>query len=220
MYVSVIVITVISCLITLNSVKGSKDITYIETMDNIDDYTATIIEEETEIEIESATVTLVEVSPTPYEIDMMTLNNSNLSPKDYLIAYKQIMTKYSINYTSIYDVYSAEEIYLMQRCVQTETNQCGDFMGRCNVASVLINRLNSGLFGETMTEIITNDGQFAYWRTGIEEDTKLALEYIFIFGDTTNNCIGFHSFKTYKQVWNGWNYSFTDNIGHHFFKLN
>ena len=59
MYVSVIIITVISCLITLNSVKGSKDIIYIETMANIDDYTVITTEEETEIEIESATVTLV-----------------------------------------------------------------------------------------------------------------------------------------------------------------
>ena len=58
--------------------------------------------------------------------------------------YKDLVNEYSEWVEApktIYDVFSPDEIYLMQRCVETETFQ-RDFNSKCNVASVIFNRLN------------------------------------------------------------------------------
>lgn len=209
-------VTILSSLITINLSKGNKELTttIIEPKNN--EYTSTMVSE-TEVKVEIAEVILPTSTISPYVTETEELKNMGLSPKDYLLKFKEIATKYSENYESIYDVYSADEIYLIQRCIQTETNQCGSFIARCNVASVILNRLNSDLFPNSVKEVITNKGQFAYWRTEIEEDTKLSLEYVYMFGDTTNGCIGFHS-NNKTETFCGWQFQFTDDIGHNFYK--
>ncbi len=112
--------------------------------------------------------------------------------------------------------YSAEQMMMIYRCIETEVNG-GDFDSKCNVASVIINRVNSDQFPNDPTLVVTSPKQFAYSRTEISEDTKLALEYVLLFGDTTNGAIGFRS-GACPSTFSGWTYQFTDSAGHHFYK--
>lgn len=139
--------------------------------------------------------------------------------KEWFVEYKKIMDEYAdIFYGSetVYDYYSDEEIYLVQRVVETECYG-GDFTSKCNVANVILNRIEDERFANDIEKIITEPNQFTYGRTDISEDTVLAVEYAFAVEDTTDGCIAFHSNER-KDRFNGWIYSFTDEIGHHFYK--
>lgn len=117
---------------------------------------------------------------------------------------------------TVYDVFTPEEIYLIQRCVETET-YTADIDSKMNVVNVIFNRLRDGRFGETITEIITNKKQFAYWRTKISNETIIAIEQAWIEEDKTNGALYFHSGEK-KESFNGASYIFTDDINHHFYK--
>jgi spore germination cell wall hydrolase CwlJ-like protein len=117
---------------------------------------------------------------------------------------------------TVYDVFTIEEIYLIQRCVETET-YTADINSKMNVASVIFNRLKDGRFGDSIIEIITNKKQFAYWRTSISDETIQAIEQVWINGDTTNGALYFHSGDK-KDSFNGAQYIFTDNVSHNFYK--
>lgn len=137
--------------------------------------------------------------------------------KEWFLAYKNLINEYSEWVDppeSIYDVYSKEDIYLMQRCIETEVFQA-DFMSKVNVASVILNRLESGEFSSEVNKVIVK-GQFAFGRKNISEDTILALEYAYMIGDTTNGATFFHSNKKTARF-SGANYIFTDDAGHHFY---
>lgn len=140
--------------------------------------------------------------------------------EDWFKSYKVIIKKYAYLFDvpeTIYDYYSDDEIYLMQRVVETECYG-QDFISKCNVASVVLNRINSGnIFGNTVCEVITKPNQFAYDRENISESTCLAVEYAFEIADTTRGCIAFRSDKKVDS-WYGWEYVFTDEAGHHFYK--
>lgn len=141
--------------------------------------------------------------------------------KEWFIAYKDIINKYS-NYfdtpETIFDVYTSDEIALICMVVETECYGC-DFDSKCNVASVILNRVSSkdSSFGDTVSEVITSDNQFAYDRSNITEDTILSVMYAYEIEDTTGGCVAFRSDKK-PDTWYGWVYSFTDNCGHHFYK--
>ena len=132
--------------------------------------------------------------------------------KDFIEIYKD----YFGEPETIYDVYTPEEIYLIQRTVETE---CFDasFESKANVASVILNRIEFGGFGKNITEVITKKNQFAYWRKDISDSTILAIEFAYEIGDTTNGCVAFRSDKQ-PQKWYGWEYQFSDNAVHHFYK--
>ena len=112
-------------------------------------------------------------------------------------------------------IFTLEEIYLIQRTIETECYQC-DFMSKVNVASVILNRLEHDKFGDTVKEVITTPYQFAYDRRYISYDTVLALEYATHFGDTTNGALFFHSLEK-TEKFNNRDYIFTDSSGHHFY---
>lgn len=138
--------------------------------------------------------------------------------KERFIAYKELINEYSKWVDppeSIYDVYTSDDIYLMQRCIETETFE-QSFDSKVNVASVILNRIECGEFGDSVNDIIT-PGQFAYGRKNISEDTVLALEYAYMFGDTTSGSLYFHS-MSYRPKFSGASYVFTDDAGHHFYK--
>lgn len=140
---------------------------------------------------------------------------------EWFIEYKEMVDKYkdiADEPETIYDVYTDEEIYLMERVIETETYQ-RDFESKCNVASVILNRVESPYkeFGSSVKEVITTPKQFAYGRKKISEDTKLALEFAFSICDTTNGAIAFHSHKTAKAKWGKWVYTFSDS-SHHFYE--
>ena len=140
---------------------------------------------------------------------------------DWYIAYKNVINKYSEIIDppeTIYDCFDKDEIYLIQRAVETECFD-GDFDSKCHVANVIFNRIEDPeqRFGKTVEEVITSEKQFAYGRKVISESTKLAVEYAFEITDTTNGCIGFHSNKK-TSTFNGWEYAFTDELNHNFYR--
>lgn len=147
------------------------------------------------------------------ELDSITDN------KERFLAYKALIAEYSEWVDppeTIYDVYTEDEIYLMQRCIETETFE-QSFDSKVNVANVILNRIEDGRFGNSANEIITSPKQFAFGRKNISEDTKLALEYAYMFVDTTDGALYFHSLS-YRPKFSGANYIFTDDAGHHFYK--
>ena len=138
--------------------------------------------------------------------------------KEWFIAYKNLINEYSEWVDppeSIYDIFTDDEIYLMQRCIETETYE-QNFESKINVASVILNRINSEEFSNNVHNVII-PGQFAFGRDKINEDTKLALEYAFMIGDSTNGALYFHS-NSKTSTFNGASYMFTDDAGHHFYK--
>lgn len=139
--------------------------------------------------------------------------------KEWFIIYKNIITQYYewIDPSeTIYDYFTEDEVRLICQTVETECYQ-QSFKSKCNVASVVLNRYYSGKFGENITEIITNENQFAYKRNNITEDTILAVMYSFEIQDTTNGALFFHS-NNKTDTFCGANYIFTDSAGHHFYK--
>lgn len=135
-------------------------------------------------------------------------------------AYKAIIKEFAYLFDppeTIYDCYSGDEIYLIQRVVETECYG-QDFNSKCNVASVILNRIEKGGdFGSTVYEVITKPNQFAYDRENISESTCLAVEYAFEIADTKRGCIAFRSDKKVDS-WYGWEYVFTDEAGHYFYR--
>lgn len=139
--------------------------------------------------------------------------------EQWFIAYKSIVEEYEDVLDpplTIYDYYTDEEIYLIQRAVETECYD-QDFISKVNVANVVINRINNGSFGDTIEEVITKENQFAYGRKVISESTILAIEYALQIEDTTNGCIAFRS-DYCPEEWYGWEYVFTDSSGHYFYR--
>lgn len=118
---------------------------------------------------------------------------------------------------SIYNNLTDEEIYLIQRVVETECYQAG-FNAKVNVASVVFNRINhkDRKYGNSIYKVITSPRQFAYHRKKISEDTITAVEYAYEIGDTTGGCVGFRSDKK-PNKWGKWKYVFSDNAIHHFY---
>lgn len=136
--------------------------------------------------------------------------------KLYMEKYKGVCDYYvgkiDIKY-SMYDYYSSSDIQYMLQCIETEVYQC-DFIHKCNIASAILNRVDDSRFPNNPTSVVTATNQFAYHRTNISEDTKLALEYVILFGDTASGCIGFKSDQLTPN-WNNWTYVFYD--GKHYF---
>lgn len=107
---------------------------------------------------------------------------------------------------------------MLFKVVQAEIGDEYTFEQKCNVASVIFNRLENDKFEDEMFKILTSD-QFTtiengrYKNVKVSDDTMLACEYVFIFGDTTNGCLFFDSNGMLK-------YKFEMNDGaHNFYKL-
>ena len=160
----------------------------------------------------------------PYEIaiqemqEKMSEIESIEDNKEWFLAYKDIVFEYAEWIDppeTIFDYYTEDEIRLICRVVETETYQC-DFDSKVNIANVVLNRIESGEFGETVEEVITTESQFAYDREVITEDTILAVMFAFEFEDTTNGALYFHSNKQ-TDTFCGKSYIFSDDAVHHFY---
>lgn len=138
--------------------------------------------------------------------------------KEWFLAYKVFIEKYP-EYDrpqSLYEKYTDEEIYIMQRVIETEVYGC-DFEAKANVASVILNRIEGdNNFSDDPIVVCTSPGQFVYSRKQISEDTKLALEYAEEIEDTTNGALYFNSMEP-MESWNGRERIFTDHVGHSFY---
>lgn len=145
--------------------------------------------------------------------------------KEWFIEYKKIISKYSNTIDppeTIYDYYTIDELNFIFRVVQAEIGDEYSFIEKCNVASVIFNRIENKEFGNNVNEILTSD-QFStiknkkYLNVEISEDTILACEYAFMIEDTTDGCLYFESGNNKihaayaKEV-------FTDKAGHTFYK--
>ena len=162
--------------------------------------------------------------PDPYEIaiqemqEKMSEIESIEDNKEWFLAYKDIVFEYAEWIDppeTIFDYYTEDEVRLICRVVETETYQC-DFDSKVNIANVVLNRIESGEFGETVEEVITTESQFAYDREVITEDTILAVMFAFEFEDTTNGALYFHSNKQ-TNTFCGKSYIFSDDAVHHFY---
>ena len=162
--------------------------------------------------------------PDIYEIAMQEMQvkmselDSTTDKKEWFLAYKDIVFKY-VEWIdppeTIFDYFTEDEVNLICRVVETETYQC-DFDSKVNVANVVLNRFESGRFGDTVEEVVTTESQFAYWRKNITEDTILAVMFSFEIKDTTNGALYFHSNKQ-TDTFCGREYIFSDDAIHHFY---
>ena len=146
--------------------------------------------------------------------------------EEWFREYKALLNEYSADapefkYIDIpeqlSDVFSAEEIGIFGSCVESETSGA-PFNCRVNVANVILNRYEDGNWGNSLSAIITSPGQFAHGKLVVTETTKLALEYAFMFPDTTQGALYFNRGTATTTSNLAYNYIFTDEIGHSFFK--
>lgn len=136
--------------------------------------------------------------------------------KEYLIAYKGLIDKYLYILDPpeiIYDIFKQDELKLLFGVVQAEVGDEYTFEQKCNVASVIFNRLYSNKRDfkqqDTLSKVLTKK-QFEtisngrYRKVDISEDTILACEYVFLFGDTTGGALFFDSNSAlkYKYIFN------------------
>lgn len=113
--------------------------------------------------------------------------------EEWFVKYKKFADTYDPERDTIEYFFDEDEIYLMERVVETETYEA-DFIQKVNVANVLLNRWQYGyVFGDDITEIITSTNQFDYRRKNISASTINALYFAFEIRDTTDGCIAFRS---------------------------
>ena len=155
-----------------------------------------------------------EISAIPYDY--------TTEKREWFITYKNIIDKYpKAMFVTIYDVFPDEELDLLFRVVQAEVGDF-DFMSKANVASVIFNRhyhfktnLSSVLLAENQFSTIDNG---RYLEVEIDEDTILACEYLFLFGDTTNGAMYFDSTNGNSWAAHNREFIFRDSAGHDFYK--
>ena len=196
----------------------NNDKTEISVQENID--TTNKIIKETELsEIEKLN-NEVDAAIENMNVEMAEIESIE-NKKEWFIAYKEIVDRYSYILDppeGIYDYYTDEELDMFFRVVQAETGDEYTFEQKCNVASVILNRIEHYKFSDEMLEILTPQ-QFetvkngSYENVKVSEDTILACEYVFMIEDTTDGCLFFDSNKAL-------NYEFVFNDGtHNFYKL-
>lgn len=129
---------------------------------------------------------------------------------------------------TIYDLYSEDEIEVLHRIVEAEcTNQ--DIDCKMNVANVIINRVESDSFPDTIKDVVFQKRQFSpisdgrYWEVEISKDTIKACEDIFMEKDTVEGAVFFCNPRDVKnnstQSWfKKLTYIKKDSSGHHFYK--
>ena len=182
---------------------------------NYDDFASIEIQEQTISDINNVSFDLVEeespytqeseIDYTPEKVQLELELNRQLEELDqiedmyeWFKKYKELREEFSSifeeesEHEQITDVYSEEEIYYIERLVETETHGCS-FEAHVNVANVVFNRVDHEKFPDTPIGVVTSPSQFCYGATKITESVKLAVEYAFMFPDTTHGAIYFHS---------------------------
>ena len=196
----------------------NNDKTEISVQENID--TTNEIIKETELsEIEKLN-NEVDAAIENMNVEMAEIESIE-NKKEWFIAYKEIVDRYSYILDppeGIYDYYTDEELDMFFRVVQAEIGDEYTFEQKCNVASVIFNRIYNEQFPNTMFEVLTSD-QFEtisngrYKNVEVSEETILACEYAFQIEDTTGGCLFFDNNNIL-------NYGFIFNDGvHNYYRL-
>lgn len=161
----------------------------------------------TELRVVSIEEAKIETAINLMNKDMEAINSIE-DRKEWFIAYKSIVDKYSYILDpplTIYDFYSDNELDMLFCVVQAEIGDEYSFEQKCNVASVIFNRIYNEQFPNTMFEVLTSD-QFEtisngrYENVEVSEETILACEYAFQIEDTTGGCLFFDSNNTLNYV--------------------
>lgn len=211
----ILLFMVVSLVIPISSINDNRHIESETKIVKLDDIVGNIPAME---------VNEVIIQPDPYEIAIQKMQEEmaeieNITDKkEWFLSYKDIVYKYSKWIDppeTVFDYYTEDEIRLICQAVETEAYQC-DFNSKVNVANVILNRIESGEFGETVEEVITTENQFAYGRKSITDDTVLAVMFAFEFEDTTYGATYFHS-NEQTETFNGKSYIFSDDAIHHFY---
>lgn len=193
--------------------------TEISVQENVDIINE-IMEEETELSETEKLNNEVDTAIENMNVEMAEIESIK-DKKEWFIAYKEIVDKYSYILDPperIYDYYTDEELDMFFHVVQAEIGDEYTFEQKCNVASVILNRIEHYKFSDKMLEILTPD-QFETVKNGrinkvsVSEDTILACEYAFEIEDTTDGCLFFDSNNTLK-----YEFVFSDSA-HNFYKL-
>jgi len=173
----------------------------------------------------SANVVFYETAEQEYRDKMSELVYTENLYQWYL-EYKDMIEKYSDELDrpeTIYDCFTEAELSVLFGVVEAEVGGLGGFRERCNVASVIFNRLYSDKFDcDSLSDVLT-ENQFStirngmYKRVDIIEETILACEFAFAIEDTANGALFFESgdndiHSNYAE------YIFTDHAGHKFYK--
>lgn len=136
---------------------------------------------------------------------------------------KQKEIFYKSNAPCLFNVYSFEELDLLFSIVEAEIAN-GDFKCKCNVTSVIFNRINNGWSDSTIVGVLTQRKQFSTYTSGIYEQVKVsestiqACEYVFVNGDVTNGAMYFDSTKGKSWAHRNCEFLFKDRAGHWFYR--
>lgn len=165
------------------------------------------IEENVKCEVLPTEVKIIEEDPIENaitEIQKELADISNIEgKKQWFIKYKRIIEKYSYILDlpeTIYDYYSDEDIEILHRIVEAECTGL-EFDKKVNVANVIFNRINDENFPDNIEDVVfqKNPIQFSpisdgrYYSVSPEDDTLLAIEYAFMFPDTTGGALFFEA---------------------------
>ena len=144
----------------------------------------------------------------------------------WFLEYKKLLENNSFdNPETIYDCFTENELNTLFCVVEAEVGCFGGFEEKCNIASVIFNRLNSKSynFGESLDYILSQK-QFEtirnkkFMNVTPSEETILACEYAFEIEDTTNGAVFFEN--KYSNIHSSYaDYLFTDEAGHKYYKL-
>lgn len=143
----------------------------------------------------------LEIAQEEYDTKLENLNQTNLPKEEWFKQYKLLIEEHGDilgKPETIYDIFTQQELDLLFRVVQAEIGSEYSFEQKCNVVSVIYNRLKDERFGNTINEILVSH-QFstisngAIYRVTVDERTILACEYVYLFGDTTNGALFFDS---------------------------
>ncbi len=117
-------------------------------------------------------------------------------------------------------VYSPETLDVLERLVQCEAG-CEDMEGRTLVANVVLNRVNTGIWGDDIMSVIMAEGQFdpigngAYKVTDADSVTKKAVINALMGQDDSQGAIYFQ--KSNAKIWGDKKYLFRHG-SHSFYK--
>jgi spore germination cell wall hydrolase CwlJ-like protein len=159
------------------------------------------------------------------DTDIASLHAELEITKNELQEYKEKSAKYFSNNYEIMD-YELEILYKM---VEAEATG-GKSDAKINVAHVILNRVMSDRFPDTIIEVVFQERQFQpindgrYYKVSITESTKSAVHAAINGLDTTEGSL-FFMYRPESDLGNvSWfdrklEYKFTDSIGHEFYSL-
>lgn len=172
---------------------------------------------------EIPSLTTEETAQLAYSQHMKKLSTCD-NNKDWFIEYKKLISQYPdfLDCETIYEHFTEEELQNLFGVVEAEVGNKGGFEERCNVASVIFNRINDERFGDTLSNVLVRK-QFTTIRNGKykkvipTEETILACEYVYSIQDTAQGALYFEGGKSNVHSKYA-DYIFTDSSGHKFYK--